>query len=59
MDSIKIGQRVKRKENREITGAVIINFYINNEGETIVEIKYDEGGSGWWPIDCLELEETN
>lgn len=44
-----IGQQVNRIEDREITGATVTAI----DGEN-VELAYDEGGSGWWPIECLE-----
>jgi hypothetical protein len=47
-----IGQRVDRIEDREVTGATVIS--IQGEGDAvIVEIEYDEGGTGWWPASTL------
>lgn len=47
----KIGDRVRRIEDREIKGATIIGI----DGEDY-EIAYDEGGSGWWPGNAIEPE---
>ena len=64
----KVGMRVDRIEDREITGATIIG--IQSRGESVTEatylpddynmmdmisaeIAYDEGGTGWWPLSCL------
>jgi hypothetical protein len=52
MPEYNIGDRVDRIEDREITGATIISI---QEGIDItVELEYDEGGSGWWPISCIK-----
>lgn len=47
------GQRVKRIEDRAITGATVIS--VAEDGA--VQIAYDEGGTGWWPAECLRLIE--
>jgi hypothetical protein len=47
--TFNIGDRVDRIEDRAVTGATILSI-IERENETnIIEIQYDEGGSGWWP----------
>lgn len=43
-----INQRVNRIEDRDITSATVLSI----DGDNI-EIAYDEGGTGWWPADCL------
>ena len=49
----EIGQRVDRIEDREITGATIIS--IQETGDiTCVELQYDEGSTGWWPVNCIK-----
>ena len=49
----QVGDRVDRIENREVTGATIIS--IQETGNSVcVELQYDEGGTGWWPIDCIK-----
>lgn len=51
--SFNVGDRVDRIEDREETGATIIS--IQGEGRYIsAELEYDEGGSGWWPLDCIK-----
>jgi len=48
-----VGDRVDRIEDREVTGATIIS--IEGEGDKMsVEIEYDEGGSGWWPVSAIQ-----
>lgn len=59
-----VGQRVKRIEDREIVGAVVLQVVpgINIILETSYQIQYDEGptegndGTGWWPESSLEAE---
>ena len=43
-----VGERVNRIEIREVVGATVIAVDGDN-----VELAYDEGGTGWWPSDCL------
>ena len=49
---MKIGDRVNRVEDREETGALILELT-----EDSAFIEYDEGGQGWWPLDLLESED--
>ena len=51
-----VGQRVDRIEDREVTGATILQLQIDesNEQYSCAEIQYDEGGSGWWPLTALK-----
>lgn len=60
-----VGQRVKRKEDREIVGAEVleVSSILNMNGtEYIYKIKYDEGpsegndGTGFWPENALIAE---
>ena len=44
------GQRVNRIENQQQTGATVLA--IDASGNVL--IAYDEGGTGWWPQECLE-----
>ena len=48
--TLAIGDRVNRRENRAETGGVVLDF--DDDGN--VFIAYDEGGTGWWPPECLE-----
>jgi len=52
--AITIGSRVNRIEDREIVGATVLAIDDQGGGMIYVEIAYDEGGTGWWPIECLE-----
>jgi hypothetical protein len=70
----KVGDRVDRVENRQQTGATVlsINESINESiienpnpeenaevvQKVILELSYDEGGSGWWPAECVQLREN-
>lgn len=51
----KVGDRVDRIEDREVTGATIIAI-VEGVEYISVELQYDEGGSGWWPIECIRLK---
>lgn len=53
----KIGDRVNRIEDRDILGATIISIQ-QQEHSFFVELQYDEGGSGWWPVSCIEYPES-
>ena len=47
---MKVGDKVDRIENAEITGATVLE----TDGENVL-IEYDEGGQGWWPETSLTL----
>ena len=46
---MEVGTRVNRLEDREVTGATVLQ----TDGENVL-IEYDEGGQGWWPINALQ-----
>jgi hypothetical protein len=48
-----VGDRVKRLEARPQVGAVVLNVEDGME-EQILELSYDEGGTGWWPASAVE-----
>jgi hypothetical protein len=49
---MKIADRVSRDEDRETTGATVLD--VQGEGEEAMAlIDYDEGGQGWWPVSAL------
>ena len=48
---MSVEQRVTRNGELEGGGATVIAV----EGDS-VEIEYDEGGTGWWPVGCLTPE---
>lgn len=49
----KVGDRVDRIEDREQTGATIISI-VESGDMTSIELQYDEGGTGWWPENCIK-----
>lgn len=48
----QVGDRVERIEDREITGATVLSIQTVGD-ETILELQYDEGGTGWWPATSI------
>ena len=48
-----IGQKVKRMEDRPRVAAVVIAVEDGLDGQ-LVELAYDEGGTGWWPASAVE-----
>jgi len=53
MPQYNIGDRVDRIEDHEVTGATIISIQ-DSDHSIIVELQYDEGGSGWWPLSAIK-----
>lgn len=50
----KVGDRVERIEDRDVTGATVLSITERDDGGNVIEIEYDEGmGSGWWPENSL------
>lgn len=47
------GQRVKRVEDRPQVGAVVLAVDDGSDGQ-MLELSYDEGGTGWWPASAVE-----
>lgn len=56
MPKFEIGQRVKRIEDRVDVGSIVLMVYENSLNGYSYLIKYDEGGEGYWPENCLEAE---
>jgi hypothetical protein len=52
------GDRVRRLEDRAVVGAVVLTAEDGFEGQ-ILELSYDEGGTGWWPADALEPDDAS
>lgn len=52
----KVGDRVRRIEDREVVGATILQVVEMGDGSWSVELQYDEGGTGWWPVSAIEKE---
>lgn len=48
------GQLVNRIEDREYVAAVVLAVE-NGPFGPILELGYIEGGTGWWPADCVEI----
>jgi hypothetical protein len=46
------GDRVDRIEDRTITGAVVLAV-VDGMDEQVLELSYDEGGTGWWPSSAV------
>lgn len=55
MPLYKVGDRVERIQDNEPKGAVIIAIQESPIFQTNYELRYDEGGSGWWVEDCIKL----
>ena len=52
-----IGTRCWRDLISPETGATVLNLAANNsDADPMVELAYDEGGSGWWPLSTLVFE---
>jgi hypothetical protein len=49
---IQQGDSVKRIEDRPQVLAAVIGVVDGPMG-AIAELSYEEGGSGWWPVDSL------
>jgi len=58
MPKFKVGDRVDRIEDREVTGATVLVVQESDNGN-MYELQYDEGDNGWWPEDCLKLIDEN
>ena len=49
-----LGSRCWRARGRQDSGATVIG--IEQDGaEILLELAYDEGGSGWWPLAAVVL----
>ena len=47
---MNVGDRVERIEDRDVVGATVLEV----DGDVVL-LEYDEGGTGWWPVDCVRL----
>lgn len=54
----KIGDRVDRIESRDVTAATVLQIIERDDGN-MIEISYDEGGSGFWPESALRPMESS
>jgi hypothetical protein len=48
-----IGQQVRRIENRTLVLAQVLATAKGPMGQ-VLELAYQEGGSGWWPAEAVE-----
>jgi len=46
------GDNVKRLEDRPQVAAVVIAVEDGPDGQ-LLELAYEEGGTGWWPADAV------
>jgi len=53
-----VGDRVDRIEVRDMTGAVVLAVEDGDE-EPVLELSYDEGGTGWWPAGAIRAADDN
>lgn len=49
------GDKVKRLEDRPQALADVVAV-VAAAGEEVAFLAYEEGGEGWWPASCLELQ---
>ena len=52
------GDRVRRLEARPEVGAVVLSAEDGWEGQ-VLELSYDEGGTGWWPSSAVEPDDAS
>ncbi len=54
-----IGARCWRDQISPETGATVLNLALEiSDTDPMVELTYDEGGSGWWPLSTLVFEQA-
>ena len=54
-----IGSRCWRDLISPESGATVLNLAgDSSEDDPMVELAYDEGGSGWWPLSTLVFEQA-
>jgi hypothetical protein len=54
-----IGSRCWRDLISPETGATVLSLAAETpEEDPMVELTYDEGGSGWWPLSTLVFEQS-
>jgi hypothetical protein len=54
-----IGSRCWRDQISPETGATVLGLAAEPlEADPMVELVYDEGGSGWWPLSTLVFEQA-
>jgi hypothetical protein len=54
-----IGARCWRDQISPHIGATVLNLVTGIiENDSLVELAYDEGGSGWWPLSTLVFQQS-
>jgi hypothetical protein len=54
-----VGSRCWRDLISPETGATVLNLAADSsDTDPMVELAYDEGGSGWWPLSTLVFEQA-
>ncbi|MFM9101111.1 MAG: hypothetical protein ACKOPS_07155 [Cyanobium sp.] len=54
-----IGSRCWRDQISPETGATVLNLAPEfSDTAPMLELAYDEGGSGWWPLSTLVFEQS-
>ncbi len=51
-----MGSRCWRDVISPSTGATVLSLDTSSAEDPMVELSYDEGGSGWWPLSTLAVE---
>jgi hypothetical protein len=54
-----VGSRCWRDRITPETGATVLNLASEfSDTDPLVELAYDEGGSGWWPLSTLVFQQS-
>ena len=54
-----VGSRCWRDLISPESGATVLSLAgDSSDADSMVELAYDEGGSGWWPLSTLVLEQA-
>jgi hypothetical protein len=54
-----VGSRCWRDLISPDSGATVLSFLAgSSDADPMVELAYDEGGSGWWPLSTLVFEQA-
>lgn len=55
--TFSVGDRVERIEHRPQVAAVVLEISEGEQGP-LLQLSYEEGGSGWWPASCVKRNEA-
>ena len=53
-----LGERCWRDLISASTGAMVLSLDSSSPEDPMVELSYDEGGGGWWPLSTLVFEQA-